>query len=117
MLRPLAECRLYAFVDASYLHGREPAEIARQAWQGGADLIQLRAKTWSVDEIARIGEQLLPICEKAGVRLVINDHPGIALRIGAPFVHLGQEDFFDNESGSVREALGKWRTGNRRDVS
>jgi thiamine-phosphate pyrophosphorylase len=93
-LKPLADCRLYAFVDASYLAGRDPGQITSELCAGGADIVQLRAKSWSPHEIQRLGEQLLPITRSAGVWLVINDHPEVALRIGAPACHLGQEDFF-----------------------
>ena len=41
---PIQACRLYAFVDTAYLHGRDPALVAQQLCDGGADLIQLRAK-------------------------------------------------------------------------
>jgi thiamine-phosphate pyrophosphorylase len=93
--RPLAECRLYTFVDTAYLHGRNPADVCHQLCDGGSDLIQLRAKNSSADEVRRLAEQLLPIATAANVRLVINDHPEIARDVGAPLCHLGQEDFFD----------------------
>ncbi len=92
-LKPLAECRLYTFVDTAYLHGRQPEEVARQLCDGGSDLVQLRAKTSTPDDIRRMAAALLPITEQAGVGLVINDHPRIAMQVGAPFCHLGQEDF------------------------
>ena len=94
-MKPLRDCQLYAFVDSAYLHGRQPAEIVRQLCDGGADLIQLRTKGGSLDDIQRVAEELLPICERASVGLVINDHPKIALQHGAPLCHLGQDDFFD----------------------
>jgi thiamine-phosphate pyrophosphorylase len=94
-VKPLRDCRLYTFVDSAYLQGRKPEEIARALCDGGSDLIQLRAKTSAPDGIRRLAEALLPITEGAGVGLVINDHPRIALEVGAPLCHLGQEDFFD----------------------
>jgi thiamine-phosphate pyrophosphorylase len=101
--RPLSECQLYTFVDAAYLHGRDPAEICRQLCAGGSDLIQLRAKNSSPDEIRALAEKLLPITTAANVWLVINDHPEIAAQIGAPICHLGQEDFFDGGHKHVAE--------------
>ncbi len=94
-MRPLADCRLYAFVDTAYLRGRDPIELARQLAGGGADLVQLRAKDWRPEQVERLAERLLPVLEAAGVGLVINDHPEVARRVGAPLCHLGQEDFFD----------------------
>lgn len=94
-MKPLAACRLYAFVDTAYLHRRAPEVVARQLCDGGADLIQIRAKNSSADDIRRMAEAILPITRAAKVRLVINDHLEIACEVGADFCHLGQEDFFD----------------------
>ena len=94
-MKPLADCLLYAFVDASYLDGRDPEVLCRQLCYGGADLVQLRAKDWPTNDIALLAKRLASITADAGVRLVINDHPEIAAKVGAPTAHLGQEDFFD----------------------
>jgi len=94
-MKPLAECRLYTFVDTAYLHGRPPAEVARQLCDGGSDLIQVRAKNAPVEEVRRLAELILPVTQRAGVGLVINDHLELARELGAEFCHLGQEDFFD----------------------
>ncbi len=93
-MKPLADCRLYTFVDTGYLHGRKPEEVAKQLCEGGSDLIQLRAKGSTVQEIRQMAESILPITTQAEVGLVINDHPEIAVEVGAPLAHLGQEDFF-----------------------
>ena len=94
-MKPLSECRLYAFVDTAYLHGRAPATIAQELCDGGVDLIQLRAKTSSPDEIRRMARAILPVTRRANVGLVINDYLEIAREVDADFCHLGQEDFFD----------------------
>ncbi|HOB33234.1 MAG TPA: thiamine phosphate synthase, partial [Verrucomicrobiota bacterium] len=102
-MKLLADCRLYTFVDTAYLRGRAPEDVARQLCDGGSDLIQLRAKTSSPDEIRRMAERILPITRRANVGLVINDHPDIAREVGAEFCHLGQEDFFDAGHRHVNE--------------
>lgn len=94
-MKSLADCRLYTFVDTAYLHGREPERIARQLCDGGADLIQLRAKNSSPDDIRRMAEAILPVTRAGNVIFVINDHLEIARQVGADICHLGQEDFFD----------------------
>jgi thiamine-phosphate pyrophosphorylase len=96
-MKPLSDCRLYTFVDTAYLRGRAPELVAQQLCDGGSDLIQLRAKNSSPDEIRRMARAILPVTRRAGVGLVINDHPAIASEVGAEFCHLGQEDFFDAE--------------------
>jgi thiamine-phosphate pyrophosphorylase len=79
----------------AYLDGRDPVELARLLCAGGADLIQLRGKQSSPDELCRLAESILPVTDQAGVGLVINDYPDVARRVGAWGCHLGQEDFFD----------------------
>jgi len=105
-MKPLADCRLYTFVDTAYLHGRPAATVARQLCEGGSDLIQLRAKGLAVNEILRLGHEVLPIVRDFDVDLVINDHWNIACELGADFCHLGQEDFFDG-SGDPRRGDSK----------
>lgn len=102
-MKPLMDCRLYTFVDTAYLHGRAPETVAQQLCDGGSDLIQLRAKNSSPDEIRRMAEKIVPITKRAGIGLVINDFPDIAHDVGAEFCHLGQEDFFDAGRKHVRE--------------
>jgi thiamine-phosphate pyrophosphorylase len=94
-VKSLSDCRLYAFVDTAYLAGRAPAEVARQLCDGGADLVQLRAKGAAASEVLRLAQSILPVTRAAGVRLVINDHVEIARQVGADTCHLGQEDFFE----------------------
>ncbi len=114
-MKPIADCRLYTFVDTAYLQGRAPEWVARQLCDGGADLIQLRAKKSTSDEIRRMAERILPITRKANVGLVINDHPDIAREIGAELCHLGQEDFAEgrgrrSEIGGRRSEVGGRRS-------
>lgn len=94
-MKSLSQCRLYTFVDTAYLNGRDPVVIAKQLCDGGSDIVQLRAKNEDADEVRRLVERILPVTEVMGVPLVINDHPKIALQLGAPVCHLGQEDFFE----------------------
>ena len=106
IMKPLQDCRLYTFVDTAYLRGREPGLVAQQLCDGGADLIQLRAKDVSPDEIRRLAEAMRPITLRANVGLVINDHFPVAHAVGAEFCHLGQEDFFAAGHRHVSEVRG-----------
>ena len=102
-MKPLADCRLYAFIDSAYFHGRAPEIFAQQLCDGGADLIQLRAKKSTTDEIRRMGAAVLEVTRRANVGLVINDHVEVAREVGAEFCHLGQEDFFNAGHKHVSE--------------
>lgn len=94
-LKSIFDFYFYTFVDTAYLNGRDVAFVAQQLCDGGSDIIQLRAKNSSPDEIRRMAEKILRITRSAKIPLVINDHLQIAQEIGAEFCHLGQEDFFE----------------------
>jgi thiamine-phosphate pyrophosphorylase len=102
-MTPISECQLYAFVDTAYLRNRSAQAIAAQLCDGGADLIQLRAKNLPAAEIRRLAEVILAVTQQAGVWFVINDHPQIAADVGAPLCHLGQEDFFHTGYSNVAQ--------------
>lgn len=102
-MKSLAECRLYTFIDTAYLDGRDPAGLTRQLCDGGADLVQVRAKGWPIDAVRRLADAVVPVTRAAGVRLVINDHVELAGELGAEVCHLGQEDFFDAGYRQVAE--------------
>jgi len=104
-MKMLADARLYAFVDTAYLRGRRPEALAQQLCDGGADLLQLRAKELPAEQVRRLAESILPVTERAGVGLVINDHPAVALAVGAAYCHLGQEDFFGAGLTQVSQLL------------
>ncbi len=113
-MKPLSDCKLYAFVDAAYLRGRRPGDLARALCDGGADIIQLRAKDFPLEDIRRMGEAIAPICAAAGVPLVINDYPEIAANLGADFCHLGQGDFFGQghtHTAALRKRYPEMRLG------
>jgi len=94
-VKSLRDCQLYTFVDTAWLRGRRPEELARQLCDGGADLIQLRAKSSTPDEVRGLADAILPITNRASMGLIINDHPQVSVQTGAFGSHLGQEDFFD----------------------
>ena len=70
----------------------------------GARLVQLRIKDCAEPEVEREARASLAICEAQGAILVVNDHWRVALSIGAPYVHLGQEDLEEADLGAIRWA-------------
>ena len=65
---------------------------------GDVAAFQLRVKDAGEHELARLAEPLQRICADAGIAFIVNDSTGLAKRLGADGVHLGQQD------GDVREA-------------
>ena len=53
---------------------------------------QLRLKKYSLIEKKKIGLKIKKICKKYKVKLIINDDPNLAKKIGADGCHLGQND-------------------------
>ena len=73
--------------------GRSNVEVLKAVVQGGARIIQLREKEYSIRELYNLAVKFRKITQKAGVLLIINDHVDIAMAAGADGVHLGQDDF------------------------
>ena len=74
---------------------------------GGVDLIQLRAKSMSRDEIATVAATLHQITVKRNIALVINDHPEIARVVGAEGVHVGQDDLSIGQAREITDTTEK----------
>jgi thiamine-phosphate pyrophosphorylase len=83
---------LYGIVDLGYVAPADVARVTQALIAGGVDILQLRAKRHSEDEVLRLAEIMLPHTRAGEVPLVINDHPYIAAKIGAEGVHVGQDD-------------------------
>ena len=88
----MIDWRLYVVLDMGILNGRQPLDVARAALRGGATVLQLRAKAWSIKEQVALAQALVPLAQKHGVPLIINDHADVALAVGADGVHLGVGD-------------------------
>ncbi|MBA3648744.1 MAG: thiamine phosphate synthase [Chitinophagales bacterium] len=74
------------------------------ACEAGVKWIQLRIKNRNEEEWLQIAEHARAITAQFDVKLLINDHPYIAKKIGADGVHLGQDDMPWTEA---RKILGR----------
>ena len=88
----LHECRLYGIIDLGYVERRDAARIVEQMIEGGVDLIQLRGKTKSIEELMELSAQLHELTAKSSTPLIVNDHAEIARRVPVEGVHVGQSD-------------------------
>jgi thiamine-phosphate pyrophosphorylase len=91
-MRTLCECRLYGIVDLGYIEGSDIAPVAEQMIEGGVDLIQLRGKGKSLDELADYAARLHELTAGSSTPLIVNDHAEIASQIPVEGVHVGQDD-------------------------
>jgi len=104
--RPLPS-PLYAIFDPSQARGRPPSLIARQLLEGGARIIQLRAKEMAAKDSLDLACEARELCRAAGCLFIVNDRVDIALAAGAGGAHLGQEDL---PLYIARKLMGRERT-------
>ncbi len=82
---------LYVITDENILE-KNLIDAVKQALEGGADVIQYRAKNKDTREMYQEASQLKKICKYYGKPLIINDRVDIAMAVDADGVHIGQDD-------------------------
>lgn len=78
--------------------------LARALDAGPVAVFQFRVKDVDQHEAARLAEPLRRLCADREVAFIVNDSIGLAKRLGADGVHLGQDDGTIEEA---RDALGR----------
>jgi thiamine-phosphate pyrophosphorylase len=91
----LRAARVYLVLEAA------AAPAVAPALRGGVDLVQLRDKDASDDEIVRAGRDLRALCADHGALFLVNDRPDLALACDADGVHVGQDDMPVDEARAV----------------
>jgi len=91
-LRNLSDCRLYGILDFGYVGVADLERVAKAMIDGDVDLIQLRAKKQSLEEIIDLAGALHQITSGAGIPLIVNDHAEVAAKVPVEGVHVGQDD-------------------------
>lgn len=81
---------LYLITDNS--QDSELLNKVEAALNGGAQIVQYRAKNITPDNRRAMAEKLCQLCHRHEAKLVINDLPELASQINADGVHLGQND-------------------------
>ena len=86
--------RLYAVLDTGVAAGRgwTVADLGQAFLDGGAQLIQLRAKHLDARALLEAADRLVRLAESSGARIIVNDRADVAAMCSAAGVHLGQED-------------------------
>ena len=96
-MKRLVDCHLYAILDLSYVDISDANRVAELLIDGGVDLIQLRGKNVNLEILSRAAADLHSITSRAGLPLIINDHPEIAASVSLEGVHVGQDDLSIHE--------------------
>jgi len=87
---PLHGLHVLADDDPRWKH--DPVVLARAACEGGASVVQLRAKHATDREILAWGESIRDATRASGLLFLVNDRFDLALACDADGVHLGQGD-------------------------
>jgi len=83
---------LYVVTDSSLSKGRTDAEVARLAYEGGAETVQLRMKNASGRSMLAQAKKIREIAYEMNRIFIVNDRVDVAMASGADGVHLGQDD-------------------------
>lgn len=92
----LERALLYGILDMGYVGKADLEKAANDLLEGGAGVLQLRAKGYDADGVLGLlrdtAPGLIELCRSHGVPFIINDYPEVAMAVGADGVHLGQDD-------------------------
>lgn len=102
--RPLSG--LYAITDSVLMPGDLLGIKAESALRGGCRVLQYRNKAASAEQQYQEAKTLRELCHHYRCVFIVNDDVGLAERVGADGVHIGQTDL------SISEA--RQRLGNNR---
>ena len=83
---------LYVVTDRELSKGRSDAEVARLAYEGGADVVQLRMKNADGREMLEQANLIRGYADEMCKLFIVDDRVDIAMASGADGVHLGQSD-------------------------
>jgi thiamine-phosphate pyrophosphorylase len=101
-LQGRGDASLY-LISPQEVGGDFPDRLRATLANGGVSAFQLRVKGVDQHQLAHLAEPLHRICGDAGVAFIVNDDMGLAKRISADGVHLGQKD---GDPREARELLG-----------
>lgn len=83
---------LHVLADDDPRWPRDPVDQAAAACEGGAPVVQLRAKHATDRRVLEWAREIRALTHAANVRFVVNDRFDLALLADADAVHLGQGD-------------------------
>lgn len=83
---------IYPVVTSEFCAGRDPLVVARQAFEGGARIVQLREKNASDRDVFRLAVECRKLANRFNALLIVDDRLDVALAANADGVHLGQDD-------------------------
>ena len=92
---------LYAILGSEQAKNNSLGELAREAAEGGATIIQYRDKNQDTETMTKNTKEMLIALNGCGVPLVVNDRVDVAHEAGADGVHLGQDDMKPEDARKI----------------
>ncbi len=83
---------LYVVTDRKLSGRHTDSDIARMAYEGGADVVQLRMKDADDREMLTQAMKIREAADELCKLFIVNDRVDVAMASGADGVHLGQSD-------------------------
>ena len=88
--KKFSKVKLYVIITND--HPCEILSLVNSCVEGGADCIQLRAKSMPDDQLFATAQEMVKVCRNADVLSIVNDRADIAVAAEADGIHLGQND-------------------------
>jgi thiamine-phosphate pyrophosphorylase len=93
----------YAILDTGYVDAESWVQKGRELLEGGAAVLQIRAKNRPPQEVLSLAQLIEPFTKSFAVPLIINDHLEVARQIEGAGLHIGQDD--------ISPEVARWELG------
>jgi thiamine-phosphate pyrophosphorylase len=98
---PLPPLQAIVDADAAAQAGWDPEALAQAFLDGGARLLQVRAKHLASGALLELSRAVVSRARRMGADVIVNDRADVARLAGAAGVHVGQEDLSPADTRAV----------------
>jgi thiamine-phosphate pyrophosphorylase len=88
-------------VELAAARGWAPVDLARAFLDGGARLLQLRAKNLDSASLLALADRLVPLARSYDAAVIVNDRADVARMAEAAGVHVGQDDLLARDARRI----------------
>lgn len=106
-MKKIKDHSLYLVTSEECSGGRSTLDIAKEAIGSGIDILQMREKGKSGEDLKKLGREISFLCKGTSTIFIVNDDPYLAKELEADGVHLGQEDINEFPIAETRRIMGK----------
>lgn len=106
-MKKIKDYSLYLVLSQQYLQKVNILEVAETAIAAGIDILQMREKDKSYQELLYLGKKISSFCKDSDTLFIVNDLPSLAKEVDADGIHLGQEDIKKLSLKTTRDIIGK----------